>query len=356
MAVTLKDVARRAGVSYATVSRVLAGKPNIREATRRKVLAAVEDLGYTPNRTARSLQARKSQIIGVIVSDIRYDFFPPVVRGIEHVVSQQGYGIFLSNSDEDHAREERFARLLLEENVSGAIIAPTSLESASIRSLEEAGIPVVTFDRHVDAPETDSVTIDNFESARRLTGHLLGQGYRRIGAAFGRPSATTATERLRGFRAAHHDLGLDPEPALVRVGGPSREDGMLHTRELLQRPDPPEAIFASNHLLATGAYEVIRALGLRIPRDIALVCFDDPPWASFVEPPITVVSQPTFDIGRTAATLLLERLAAPRTPKKHVVLPGELLIRGSSAPRHPADGARHETSPEGGTASRNPRI
>lgn len=356
MAVTLKDVARRAGVSYATVSRVLAGKPNIRDETRRTVLAAVDDLGYTPNRTARSLQARKSQIIGVIVSDIRYDFFPPVVRGIEHVVSQQGYGIFLSNSDEDHAKEERFARLLLEENVSGAIIAPTGLESTSIRNLEEAGIPVVTFDRHVRSPETDSVTIDNFESARRLTGHLLERGYRRIGAAFGRSNATTATERLRGFLAALDEAGIDPDPSLVRVGGPSREDGILHTRSLLQRSDPPEAIFASNHLLATGVYEVLREMRLRIPEDVALVSFDDPPWASYVEPPITVVSQPTFDIGRTAATLLLERIAAPRAPRRHVTLPAELLVRGSSVPRSPAGEARHEAGPEGGQGSPVPHT
>lgn len=345
MPTTLKDVARAAGVSAATVSRVLGEKPGIHVATRKKVLAAVQELGYSPNRTARSLRTQRSQIIGVVVSDIQYDFFPPVVRGIEKEVASEGFAMLLFNSDEDPVREAQFARLLVEENAAGAIVAPTGLDGTSLEVLGAARVPIVTIDRLVRDVETDSVVVDNVRAAHALTSHLLEQGFRRIAAILGNPAASTARDRYVGFRDAMGEHGLEPDPELVRSGGPSRDAGRSQAQRLLDLAQPPDAIVTSNHLLASGAYDVIRERRLRIPQDVALATFDDPLWTSYVEPAVTVVAQPAFDIGREAGRLLLQRFGAPDGPKQHLVLPTELVVRGSSLLRPAAQPNPHTDTP-----------
>ena len=293
-------------------------------------MAAVRELGYTPNRTARSLRTQRSQIIGVVVSDIQYDFFPPVVRGIEREVASQGFAMLLFNSDEDPLREAQFARLLVEENAAGAIVAPTGLDGAALEMLGAAHVPVVTIDRFVRDVETDSVVVDNVHAAYALTSHLLEQGFRRIAAILGNPAASTARDRYIGFRDAIVENGLEPDAELIRSGGPSRDAGRSQAQRLLDLARPPDAIVTSNHRLASGAYEVIRERELRIPQDVALATFDDPLWTSYVEPSVTVVAQPAFEIGREAGRILLQRLAAPDSPRQHRVLSADLVVRGSS--------------------------
>lgn len=332
---TLKDVAERAGVSYATVSRVLANKPHIREETRQRVLQAVQEVGYRPNRIARSLQSQNSRIIGVIVSDIIYDFFPPLVRAIENYVSQHDFALFFCNSDEDPAKEKDSIDLLVEENVAGVIMAPTVEENYAIDCLLDARIPVVTVDRRVKNKATvDSVVIDNAKSAFQLVDHLVKNGYQRIGAVVGSPELYTARERYLGYRQALQQHGIQADPSIIATGMPTADSGYTLTLAMLQTSAPPTALFTSNHLLASGAFKAIRELGLTIPDDVALVTFDNSSWTELVDPGLTVVAQPTTQLGTTAADLLIQRLEDPDRPYQNVVLETEIIIRGSSRPAH----------------------
>jgi len=330
---TLKDVAEHAGVSYATVSRVLANKPHIREETRQRVLRAVKEVGYRPNRVARSLQSQSSQIIGVVVSDIVYDFFPPLLRAIEHYVSQHDFGLFLCNSDEDPVKEKRCVNLLVEENVAGVIIAPTVEENDAIDQLRDARIPVVTVDRRIkNRTFVDSVVIDNAKSAFQLVDHLVANGYRRIGAIIGSLELYTARERYSGYRQALEHYGIPVDPTLLATNTPTFDNGYTLALSLLRMNEPPTALFTSNHLLASGAFKAIKEVGFTIPDDIALVTFDNSVWTELVEPKLTVVAQPTAELGYAAADLLIQRINTPDRPCQNVTLDAELIVRGSSQP------------------------
>ena len=293
----IKDVAEAAGVSTATVSRVLSDKPHVRPELRQRVLAAMDDLDYKPNRVARSLRAKKSSIIGLIVSDIQNPFFTAVGRAVEDVASAQGMSIFLCNSDENQDKEIMYLEHM------------------------RAVWRVQGFD-------VDSVLIENVESAYQLTEHLIADGYRRIGAMFGIAS-TTGRERRKGFVHALREHGLEPEPDLINYVDAREEVGYATTKELLKRPERPEAIFSSNGLLATGAFRALRESQLRIPDEIAFATFDDTPWAGLVEPPVTVIRQPTYEIGKTACELLLERIDEPSRPTRQIILKSALVVRRS---------------------------
>jgi DNA-binding LacI/PurR family transcriptional regulator len=333
---TLKDVAKLAGVSYATVSRVLAKKPNIRAETIERVMHAVNELGYTTNRTARSLRNRKSNIIGVIVSDIRYEFFPPVVRAIEDVASKADYAVLLCNSDENPEKERKYIELLIDENVAGAIIAPTGKGSHAFEGPKEASMPVVLIDRKVDGFETDLVVVDNYEAAYSATTHLLDHGFERIGAIVGSNNATTAEERFQGYQQALVERGLAPDRALVRRGPPSFATGTESMKALLALDERPGAVFISNHLLAAGAFKALHDHGHGVAYDIGIVAFDDLPWAAFVSPSVTTVRQPTYEIGRHAIEMLLRRIDGYEGPFDHRVLSTELQVRESSMLRAPS--------------------
>ena len=333
MPVTLKDVAKHAGVSYATVSRVLANKPNITPETRNRVLESVQQLGYRPNRIAQSLQAKRSSIIGIVITDIQYDFFPPLVRAVENLASQHNFAVFLCNTEENSKRESKYINLLIQERVAGAIIAPIGTDPDDVLRLQRAEIPVVLVDREIPGLAVDSVLIDNHKAAYRLINHLIQNGYNSIAAVVGNTTVTTARERLQGYKDAlkAHNLPVNPEHILI--GNPTMETGIHYTEQLLNSPALPDAIFASNHMLASGVYKAIRTAGLDIPRDVAVVAIDDPVWASFVQPTMTVISQPAHQLGVTAMQLLSERISSPDAPIQRVVLDGELIVRESSNPR-----------------------
>jgi len=333
MSVTIKDVARRAGVSTATVSRVLAGKTGVSEGLRESVLAAAQELAYQPSRVARSLRVQRSAIIGLIISDIQNPFFTSLVRAVEDVAYQHGYGVFLCNSDEDIEKERLYIEILHAEKVAGVVISATGEEGNPSRVLVEAGIPVVAVDRRMKDLEVDTVVIDNVSAACEIVGHLIGDGHRRIGAVVGPEGTTTGRERLEGYARAlrGHDLPILPE--LVRAGLPKEEFGYLSVSELLSLSEPPTGLFTGNNLLTAGALRAIRERELRIPDDIALVAFDELDWMSLVEPGLTVVAQPTYDLGRAAAELLFDRVEGGAHPAEELVLTPTLVIRQSCA-RH----------------------
>jgi LacI family fructose operon transcriptional repressor len=327
-AATIKDVAEAAGVSTATVSRLLAGKSNFRPEVRERVLAAVKDLNYHPNRVARRLRSQQSSIIGLIVADIQNPFFTSVTRAVEDMASEQRLSVFLCNTDENPEKEAMYLALMRDENVAGVILAPTLRTSDSFLDSVKLGVPIVVIDRRVRDADVDSVLIDNADSAYRLVEHLISDGRRRIGALFG-INSTTGRERREGYVRALKEHELKPLADLVTYVHARVEDGYEATLKLLNLPEPPDAIFTSNGLLSLGAYQALRARGLKIPEQIGFASFDETVWTPLVEPGITVIEQPTYEMGQIAAELLLKRFAEPTRPARQVTLKGKLIIRQS---------------------------
>jgi len=326
---SIKDVARTAGVSTATVSRVLANHSRVKDETRKRVLGAVEQLNYRPNLIARSLRVQKSAKIGLVVSDIRNPFFTAISRAVEDSAYEQGYSVLMCNTDENPGKEELYLNVLHDENVAGIIFSPTKQFSARFKS-NSSKIPYVMIDRFVENKNVDMVLLDNVAAAYELTTHLIENGYRKLAGLFG-DASTTAPERSRGFHKALKDKGLSP--VVTQIVSPRIRQGYETTLAMLAQQEKPDAIFTSNSMLTAGAFQAIRDSKLIVPSDVALVGFDETTWGEFVDPPITLIAQPTEEIGRTATELLFQRIEEPTRSPKTVILKGTLIARGSSAKR-----------------------
>ena len=325
MSIQIKDVAQHARVSSATVSRVLANKPHVSEETRKRVLAAVEELGYQPSQVARSLRVQRSKIIGLIISDIQNPFFTSLVRAVEDIAHERQYAVLLCNSDEDIEKETLYVNLMYAERVAGVVITPTrELDNPSQR-LIDVNIPVVAVDRRMLDLNVDTVIIDNTGAAYQLTARLIKDGHQRIGAVVGPETTTTGRERREGYLSALKAHQLPVLPRLVRSGLPKKEFGYHSTCELLDQPDHPTALFIGNNLLTIGALRAIRERGLSIPDDIALAVFDEMDWTFLIEPTLAVVAQPTYELGRTATELLLKRIEGDAGPTREIVLSPTIL-------------------------------
>jgi LacI family fructose operon transcriptional repressor len=324
MTVSIKDVAKAAGVSPATVSRAL-GRGPISDELREQVAAAVRATGYKPNLAARRLRSQHSGTIGLIVADIRNSFFTAVSRAVEDSAYRAGMRVILCNTDEDPEREALYLGLMQEERVIGLVFAPTraTVDLLPKRSMD---FPVVLIDRAGPAGLHDSVVLDNRDAMEQLVGHLIERGYRDIGGLFGNSSSTGA-ERREGYVAAMQRHSLKPQ---FRAITPSAEAAQKEVAAWLAQPDRPRAIVVSNSLLLIGVIKAARALGLQIPRDLAVAGFDNESWTELVEPGMTVIEQPVEDIGRTAMSLLFERLQTPALPVRKVVLSGRCIVRGST--------------------------
>ena len=326
--ISIKDVADAAGVSTATVSRVLADKPHVRPEIRERVLAVVEALNYRPNRVARSLRVQKSNIIGLIVSDIQNPFFTAVSRAVEDMAHEHELSVFLCNTDEDSNKEKLYLDLMRDENVAGIILSPTRQTADAFAEVINLQLPLVVIDRRVRDIEVDSVLIENVEAAYKIVDHLLNDGHQRIGAIFGTDSIT-GWERHEGYLRALKEHGVEVLPELIHCVSPREIDGYKKTQELLNLPELPDAIFTGNALLSAGAFRALRESRLAIPDKIAFAGFDETNWATLVEPPITVIKQPTYEIGQTAMDLLLKRIEEPDRPTREVILKGKLIVRQS---------------------------
>jgi LacI family fructose operon transcriptional repressor len=324
MSVSIKDVARAAGVSPATVSRAL-GRGPVSEELRQQVAAAVRATGYRPNLAARRLRSQHSGTIGLIVADIRNPFFTAVSRAVEDSAYRAGMRVILCNTDEDPEREALYLGLMQEERITGLVFAPTraTVDQLPKRSLD---FPVVLIDRAGPAGVHDAVVLDNRDATAALVAHLVERGYRDIGGLFGNSSATGA-ERREGYIAAMQQHGLKPQHRAV---APSSEAAQKEAAAWLAQPDRPRAIVVSNSLLLVGVIRAARALGLTIPGDLAVAGFDNESWTELVEPGMTVIEQPVEEIGRTAMSLLFERLQTPGLPVRKVVLSGRCIVRGST--------------------------
>jgi LacI family transcriptional regulator len=334
MSVTIRDVARAAGVSTATAARALGGYGHASPAARRKVSESARQLGYRPNVVARALVSRATTTVGLVVGDIENPFFAAAARGLADVMDAHGYTVLLANADEDAGRERRAVDALRARQVDGMVVVPAPGASPEhLTELVTAGVPLVLLDRAVVGVAADSVLVRNVAGARAAVAHLAGLGHRRIGVVSDSPEITSSAERIQGYRQALRAAGIAPEPGLISIGGPTRDDGEAAALRLLDRADRPTAVFTANNFMTVGALRAARSLGLRIPDDVALVGFDDLDWTTLVQPPVTVVRQPVADLGRVAGERLLRRLEGDAGPPKRIRLDANLIVRGSCGAR-----------------------
>ena len=325
--VGIRDVARIAGVSPATVSRVLNGSETVADDLRRRVFDAAERAGYRPNRIARNLRRQKADMIGVIVSDIDNPHFSEAVRVIEDEAFRAGYRLLLCNSDERSDKQRSYLRMLADERVQGVILSPADAAGSGSEALLDIGIPVVAFDRVIDDARADAVVCDNEDGLRRLTEHFIWLGHKQIAYVGGRSHVETGASRLAGYLAAIRAAGLVP----FTVEGEFRaERAEAAVGELLARGVRPSSIVVANNVMAIGTMRALRTAGLKIPTNVAIGAVDDPIWAELVDPPLTALAQPVRTLAETAMRLMVERIEGGRTEARRVVLPMELRIRQSS--------------------------
>lgn len=326
--VTIRDVAAIAEVSPATVSRVLNADERVAPELRMRVLAAVERLGYRPNSQARSLRTQATRVIGLIISDIQNPFFTSLVRGVEDVAQASGYSVVLANSDEDLGKEQQYLRVAAAEQMAGVILSPASSSRTRIGELVHEEIPVVTIDRRI-AADVDSVAVDNVAGARQAVEHLLKTGATRVGIIAGPADVSTAADRIEGYHAALRDAGIAADPQLTVRGDFRIDGGHRAAGRLLDLPARPDALFAANNLMLIGTLDAMAERGLSAPADLLLAGFDEMSWAGFA-PPLTLVEQPTYEIGRLATEMLLRRISGDTSAAEHIVLDATLKVRASS--------------------------
>lgn len=325
---TIVDVARRAGVSVMTVSRVLNNKPDVAEATRQKVLRVIEELGYVANPAARNLRGA-SNLIGLVVRDVSSSYIGEIIRGIGEAIKKEGCDLILYTTGERVNLEEHYVSLLSQGLADGLLIVLPRGLHGYLSVLSRRAFPYVLIDHRDQGRGVPSVVAANRQGAYEATHYLIQLGHRRIGFITGILEFGCARERLEGYKEALAEAGIAFDSALVKEGDFRQRTGFACAQELLRLPDPPTAIFASNDLSAFGAMEAIKDAGLRIPDDISVLGFDDIPMASHVHPPLTTVRQPLFEMGYTATHMLLTWLHEGNLAERRKELPTQLIVRGS---------------------------
>jgi len=331
--VTIKDVAREAGVSVGTASQALRSSSVVREETRHRVVAVATRLRYQPSAPARSLITRRTHTVGLLISDIANPFFIRAVRAVEDVAQENGYNIILCNTDEDPVKETQYLRVLMEKRVDGIILATTAASRRAVREIRWQRIPLVLFDRELPRMATNLVKVDGVLGGRLATQYLLHLGHRQIGIIHGPLDRSTGIERLEGYLAALRAAGIRPVPALIQEGNFKQDSGHKLTKALLQVSPPPTALFCTNNLMTVGAIQALRELGVRIPSDLSLVGYDDMEWWTLTHPSLTTVGQPVYELGREAMRLLLAQIGREKTPRpQRVILKPELIVRDSCGP------------------------
>ena len=333
---TIHDVAKRAGVAPITVSRVINHSGYFSQAARARVEAAIAELEYVPNRLASSLRSKRTNTLALVITDITNPFFTTLARGVEDTASDAGYTVVFCNTDESDAEERKYLQVLLQQQVDGILLVPARSASTSVDVIHKQGTPVVVLDRRMPpGTEVDVVRCENEDGAYRLIRLLIELGHRHIAILSGPMGVSTAEDRLAGYQRALAEAGLPPDPNLIIYGAFNQPSGYDMVPRLLSSTPRPTALFAANNMISIGALKSLQDVGLRVPDDLAMVCFDDLPPNLLTFPFFTVVSQPAYEMGRIATQLLLARRAgqAPAACQE-IILPVELIVRQSSgAPR-----------------------
>lgn len=328
---TVRDVAEAADVSIATVSRVVNEKGTVDPELRRRVMEAVERLGYQRDRVGRSLRQGSTMVWGLVVGDVENPFFAALVGAVQEGATRDGYSLLLCNQHGEPVEERRSLRLLREERVAGVIISPVSGSAADAEAVAAAGMPVVLLDRYPSEAELDIVRVDHVEAAYLGTRHLLERGYQRVACIEGHGYMATSVDRLEGYRRALAEAGVPYDPALVRDADYRTEGGYRAAQALLRDRHRPDAMIVMNNLMAEGALRAVRESGLHMPDQIGLVGFEEPPWATLIEPGLTTITLPISELGKAAAELLGRRCRQDfgDFPNRRL-LSATLMVRGSS--------------------------
>lgn len=331
---TLVELAAKLNLSISTVSRALSRPEMVAPHTRERIAEAAKQYGYRPNGVARSLRKGKTQTIGLVVSDIQNPFYASVTRATERAAARHGYTLVICNADENAENEVRALHLLDEMQVAGIIHGSTGATLPTLEALALKGIPIVDIDRVSGLGEADTVLVDNARGAALAAEYLLSLGHKRSAIITGPQHLTTGAERLSGFQQTLAEAGLPLEDAYLKIGDFREASGYVATLELLDLADPPTALFVANNEMMAGALAALRERKVTVPDEMSLISFDDVRWAKYVNPPLTIVAQPTEQIGTLAAELLFERLAG-RREKLAKRLEPTLIVRGSCAPPRP---------------------
>jgi LacI family transcriptional regulator len=327
--VTIADVAREAGVSSQTVSRVINNKGELKAETRRLVVEVIERLGYRPSSIARSLATNRTYTLGLSVPDIDNPFWPGIARGIEDVAWERGYHVFLCNTTEDPKREEGVLQLLEDKRVDGVIVAGSRLPDERLLPLIEKHPAAVLVNRQLPGGAVGSVRIDAAHGARLAINHLLARGRRCIAHLAGPPTSQNSQGHINGYTAALRAAGRTVDPELIRPGAPYREDGLIAAKSLLAARPDIDALYCYNDLVAIGAVQACAELGLRVPDDIAIVGYDDILFAGLVTPALTTLRISKYHVGAAAAQMLFERING-QTEQNEIIMTPELVIRASA--------------------------
>jgi len=332
---SIREVAKRAGVSLGTVSNVLNRPEIVSEETRERVKLAIEEIGFVRNGSARQLRAGTSQHIGLVVLDVANPFFTEVARGVEDLANQVGYAVILCNSDDSLEKETHYLQVLEEQRARGILITPVHSDASYLHRFRQRGICVVLLDRPSRIKDLCSVAVDDVRGGEMAATHLLEQGHRRIAFVHGPLSIRQCSDRKRGVHRAIKAAGLDPATSLVDIttAAQSAREGEQATALLLYADRKPTAVFCANDLLALGLMRGLLRHGITIPRDMAMVGYDDVEFASVLSTPLTSVRQPKYELGRAAAELLFDEAHhASSHQHTHIVYQPELIVRESSRP------------------------
>jgi LacI family repressor for deo operon, udp, cdd, tsx, nupC, and nupG len=332
--VSIKDVAKKANVSTATVSRVISRPEAVKEKTSMKVMKAIQELNYQPNVLARQLRRLETKTILVIVPDITNTFFSNVLRGIESVAVSNGYKVLLGDAGNDVAREGEFLNVLRQKQADGIVMLTARIETCVIEEFA-LDYPLVLACEYIEGSTIPTVSIDNISGARKATEYLISLGHKKIGIITGPLNVVLGRDRLKGFTQAmaRHDLPV--EPFLVQEGNFTYDSGYNMMMKFLALSKPPTAVFAANDEMAFGAVKAVKNRGLRVPEDISVIGFDDIEFSAIFDPPLTTISQPTFEIGTTAMELLLKLMNADEIRRNQYILEDTLIERQSCVRNNP---------------------
>jgi LacI family transcriptional regulator len=331
--VTIKEVAKRAGVSISTVSLAINKQEHVSEELRQKVFDAIQELNYRPNALARSLKNKKSKVIGLVIPDIVNPFFPLMVRGVEDTAKRYGYAIILCNTDGKAEEEATYLGLFEEKCVDGFIFTSSGKIKKSLSLLQEIAIPKVILDRRLDDLSIPTVTVDNIQGAYLATNHLIGNGKRRILFISGPDQLQSSLDRLKGYQQAFEENKLAIESELITFGDFSFESGQKVIKDILARKINFDAVFGANDVMTLGAMVVLSELGIAIPDEIEFIGYDDIYLSAFFKPALTTVKQPAYEMGCEAVKMVLRSMNSKTALVNSKVFKPQLIIRESSPKR-----------------------
>ncbi|WCF06427.1 LacI family transcriptional regulator [Paenibacillus thiaminolyticus] len=328
---TIYDIAKKANVSAMTVSRVINNTGRVSEKTRDKVKQVMEEMRYIPNSVARCLVTQESKIVSLLITDITNPFFTTMARGAEDAAMRHGYRLMFGNSDESFSKEKDYVEMILSMRVDGVLFAPSGDQSKEhLEWLQRQNVPFVLLDREVPGIDCDAVLGDSLDGAKRMVAEMIRYGHRRIALVNGAQDVSTARERQAGYIEALQEAGIELDESLIMQTSYSRVQDLsvAHWMELAPE-ERPTAIFAANNMLALSVLKSVRSLGLRVPDDLSIACFDDFGWVEEANPFFSVASQPAYEFGEQGMQLLLDRIKNREEQPRQIMLPCDILMRES---------------------------